>query len=101
MQSDDVNWFVGVVEDRLDPMQQGRVRVRVVGVHPFSRIQGDVAGIPVEELPWMSVCLPVTSASVSGISGAVTGLVNGSSVFGIWLDKYKTNGLVLGSYSGN
>lgn len=101
MQSDGVNWFVGVVEDRLDPMQQGRVRVRVVGVHPFSRIQGDVAGIPVEELPWMSVCLPVTSASVSGISGAVTGLVNGSSVFGIWLDKYKTNGLVLGSYSGN
>lgn len=101
MQSDNLNWFVGVVEDRLDPMQQGRVRVRVVGVHPFSRIQGDIQGIPVEDLPWMSVCLPVTSASVSGISGAVTGLVNGSSVFGIWLDKYKTNGLVLGSYSGN
>lgn len=101
MQSDNLNWFVGVVEDRLDPMQQGRVKVRAVGVHPFSRVQGDIAGIPVEDLPWMSVCLPVTSASVSGISGAVTGLVNGSSVFGIWLDKYKTNGLVLGSYSGN
>lgn len=101
MQSDNLSWFVGVVEDRLDPMQQGRVKVRAVGVHPFSRIQGDIAGIPVEDLPWMSVVLPVTSASVSGISGAVTGLVNGSSVFGVWLDKYKTNGLVLGSYSGN
>lgn len=101
MQSDKLNWFVGVVEDRLDPLQQGRVRVRVAGVHPFSRIQGDVSGIPVEGLPWMSVCLPVTTASVGGIGGAVTGLLPGSSVFGIWLDQYKTNGLVLGTYSGN
>lgn len=101
LQADDIKWFVGVVEDRLDPLQQGRVRVRVVGVHPFSRIQGDISGIPVEDLPWMSVLLPVTTPAISGISGAVTGLLPGSGVFGIWLDKYKTNGLVLGSYSGN
>lgn len=101
IQSDDLNWFVGVVEDRDDPQQQGRVRVRVVGVHPFSRIQGDVSGIPVEDLPWMSVCLPVTSATNSGVTGAITGLLNGSSVFGIWLDKYKTNGIILGTYAGN
>ena len=101
MQSDGVVWFTGVVENRLDPLQQGRVQVRCVGVHPFSRIQGDVSGIPVEDLPWMSVCLPPTSANVGGISGPVTGLLNGSSVFGIWLDKYKTNGIVLGVYSGN
>lgn len=101
LQSDNVKWFVGVVEDRLDPLQQGRVRVRAVGVHPFSRIQGEISGIPVEDLPWMSVLLPVTTPAVSGISGAVTGLLPGSGVFGIWLDKYKTNGLVLGSYSGN
>lgn len=101
LQSDNVNWWVGVVEDRDDPLQQGRVRVRVVGVHPFSRIQGDFEGIPVEDLPWMSVLLPCTTASVGGVSGAITGMVPGSSVFGIWLDKYKTNGLVLGTYSGN
>ncbi len=101
LQSDDVKWFVGVVEDRLDPLQQGRVRVRAVGVHPFSRIQGEFSGIPVEDLPWMSVLLPVTTPAVAGVSGAVTGLLPGSGVFGIWLDKYKTNGLVLGSYSGN
>lgn len=101
LQADDVSWFVGVVEDRMDPMQQGRVRVRAVGVHPFSRIQGEFSGLPVEDLPWMSVLLPVTTPAVAGISGAVTGLLPGSGVFGIWLDKYKTNGLVLGSYSGN
>ncbi|QGT53920.1 baseplate hub subunit and tail lysozyme [Acinetobacter phage vB_AbaM_Konradin] len=101
LQSDDVKWWVGVVEDRLDPLQQGRVRVRVVGVHPFSRIQGEFSGLPVEDLPWMSVLLPVTTPAVAGVSGAVTGLLPGSGVFGIWLDKYKTNGLVLGSYSGN
>lgn len=101
LQADSLNWFVGVVEDRSDPLEQGRVRVRVVGVHPFSKIQGDVVGIPVEDLPWMSVVLPVTSATVSGVSGAVTGVLPGSSVFGIWLDKYKTNGIVLGTYSGN
>lgn len=101
LQSDKLNWWVGVVEDRLDPLQQGRVRVRVLGVHPFSRIQGEFSGMPVEDLPWMSVLLPVTTPAVAGVSGAVTGLLNGSSVVGVWLDKYKTNGLVLGSYSGN
>ncbi|AEJ90215.1 baseplate hub subunit and tail lysozyme [Acinetobacter phage ZZ1] len=101
LQSDDIKWWVGVVEDRMDPLQQGRVRVRVVGAHPFSRIQGPFSGLPVEDLPWMSVLLPVTTPAVAGVSGAVTGLLPGSGVFGIWLDKYKTNGLVLGSYSGN
>ena len=101
MMSDDLTWFIGVVENRLDPLEQGRVQVRVAGVHPFSRIQGDISGIPVEDLPWMSTVLPVTSPSVAGISGSVTGLLEGSSVFGLWLDTYKTNGLILGVYSGN
>lgn len=35
--SDNVNWFVGVVEDRMDPMEQGRVRVRVWGLHPYEK----------------------------------------------------------------
>lgn len=101
LQADSLSFFIGVVEDRLDPLQQGRVRVRAVGVHPFSRIQGEFSGIPVEDLPWMSVILPVTTPAVAGVSGAVTGLLPGSGVFGLWLDKYKTNGVVLGSYSGN
>ncbi|WPK18025.1 hypothetical protein [Escherichia phage BYEP02] len=31
MISNNLNWFVGVVEDRMDPLKLGRVRVRVVG----------------------------------------------------------------------
>ena len=65
MISNNLNWFVGVVEDRMDPLKLGRVRVRVVGLHPPQRAQGDVMGIPTEKLPWMSVIQPITSAAMS------------------------------------
>ncbi|ANM46407.1 baseplate hub subunit and tail lysozyme [Morganella phage vB_MmoM_MP1] len=93
--------FFGVVEDRSDPTPLGRVRVRVYGVHPFGKAQGDVSGLPTEELQWMQVLLPATSASTSGIGTSPTGLLEGSHVFGIWLDKYKTNGLVMGTWAGS
>ncbi|EAA6275618.1 phage tail protein [Salmonella enterica subsp. enterica] len=100
MISSSLNWFVGVVEDRMDPLKQGRVRVRVVGLHPAQRAQGDVQGIPTEKLPWMTVIQPITSASMSGIGGSVTGPVEGTRVYGHFLDKWKTNGIVLGTYGG-
>ena len=93
--SDSVSWFVGVVEDRMDPLQQGRVRVRVVGLHPPQRAQGDVMGIPTDKLPWMSVIQPITSAAMSGIGGSVTGPVEGTRVYGHFLDKWKTNGIII------
>ena len=31
------NFYVGVVEDRNDPLKRGRVRVRVLGVHSPDR----------------------------------------------------------------
>lgn len=100
MQHSNPEFFSGVVENRMDPNMAGRVQVRVMGVHPFSRIQGDIEGIPVEDLPWMSICMPATSASKNGVGSSNTGLLEGSHVFGLWLDKYKTNGIVLGSISG-
>lgn len=96
-----LQWFVGVVEDRMDPLKQGRVRVRVVGLHSAKRVQGPVEGIPTNELPWMSVIQPITSASMSGIGGSVTGPVEGTRVYGHFLDKWRTNGIVLGTYGGN
>ena len=39
--------FVGVVEDRKDPAATGRVRVRIVGIHPE-----DTYNLPTEKLPW-------------------------------------------------
>ena len=44
MISNNLNWFVGVVEDRMDPLKLGRVRVRVVGLHPPQRAQGRCNG---------------------------------------------------------
>lgn len=96
----EAKYFFGVVENRNDPLKQGRVQVRVVGAHPFSRIQGDFSGVSVEDLPWFNVMLPVTSAGIGGIGGGNTGLLPGTNVFGFWLDKYQTNGIVTGAVSG-
>ena len=43
-------WFVGVVENRIDPRKEGRVQVRAFGVH------GTNAQVPTERLPW-AICI--------------------------------------------
>lgn len=43
-------WFVGVVEDRMDPEQTGRVRVRCFGWHTSDKTQ-----IPTDSLPWAHI----------------------------------------------
>lgn len=92
--------FFGVVEDRMDPKKLGRVRVRIYGDHPFSKTKGDVAGLETEDLLWFQVLLPATSATESGVGNSPTGILEGSSVFGLYLDKYKTSGIVLGTWAG-
>ena len=44
-------WFIGVVEDRNDPLELGRVRVRCLGYHT-----DDLSAIPTSSLPWAHVC---------------------------------------------
>jgi hypothetical protein len=74
-------WFTGVVEDIMDPMQMGRVRVRCVGYHT-----ADKSEIPTESLPWAMVMMPVTSASMSTIGQSATGILAGSWVIGFFRD---------------
>ena len=74
-------WFVGVVEDRKDPIELGRVRVRAFGWHT-----DDKAAVPTEELPWAIPMSGIDSASVSGVGKSPTGIVEGSWVFGFFLD---------------
>jgi hypothetical protein len=74
-------WFTGVVEDVMDPMQMGRVRVRCIGYHT-----ADKSEIPTESLPWAMVMMPVTSASMSTIGQSATGILAGSWVIGFFRD---------------
>lgn len=48
-------WFIGVVEDRNDPDQLGRIRVRCFGWHT-----DDKGYIPTDALPWAHPVHPIT-----------------------------------------
>ncbi|AAQ17861.1 gp5 baseplate hub subunit and tail lysozyme [Aeromonas phage Aeh1] len=93
-------WFEGVVEDRFDPLDLGRVRVRVMGIHSNQKAKNDKNGIPTEELLWMHPMLPITSAAVSGIGQSPTGLLEGSHVVGYFRDKFCQDGVIVGSLPG-
>lgn len=87
-------WF-GFVEDINDPEKIGRLRVRVVGVHSEDRTE-----VPTDMLPWWHVCMPLTSASISGIGSSPIGVLPGTCVAGIFVDDSKQQGLVWFSIPG-
>jgi len=92
----DIVPFVGVVENTSDPMQIGRVQVRAISFHP-ERAQG---GVPTEDLPWAYVVLPTTASGMSGI-GSTHGLLDGSWVFGYFMDgRDAQQPFVLGAFQG-
>jgi len=89
-------WFIGVVEDRDDPVQLGRVRVRCYGYHTEDKGQ-----IPTDQLPWAIPINPIQSASVSGVGLSPTGLVEGSWVVGFFMDGDDAQEpMILGSIYG-
>jgi len=89
-------WFVGVVEDRMDPDSMGRLRVRIYGDH-----DPDKTKIPTESLPWSQVMMPVTSAACAGIGESATGIVEGSWVVGFYMDgESKQQPMVMGTVVG-
>lgn len=89
-------WFIGVVEDRNDPMEMGRVRVRCYSIH-----SADKNAIPTDSLPWAQVMMPVTSASVAGIGDSPTGIAQGSTVVGFFTDGASMQQpFVMGTFHG-
>lgn len=89
---DDTRWFVGRVISVNDPMELGRVRVRIFGIH-----SGSIEDIPESDLPWAQTIIPVTEGGSSGL-GANVGIKEQAQVFGIFLDgKNSQLPLVLGS----
>ena len=90
------NFFTGVVEDRNDPRLEGRVRVRIYGLHT-----DDKQLISTGDLPWSDVLMPVTSPSLSGLGLSPHGLVDGSTVMGFFRDEDEMQDfVVIGSLFG-
>jgi hypothetical protein len=90
---DETRWWVGVVESVNDPIKQGRVKVRIYGIHSASSTD-----IPISALPWAQVLAPVTQGGTSGINGTPVGIQPYAQVFGVFLDgKHSQLPLVLGS----
>lgn len=89
-------WWMGVVEDRDDPMKIGRYRVRILGYHTENK-----SLLPTEDLPWAMTVQPVGSAAVSGIGHDGTGLVTGSTVVGFFSDgEAEQLPVIMGSLGG-
>lgn len=74
-------WF-GIVEDRDDPIQMERIRVRIFGYH-----SSDKTNLPTENLPWCQIMAPTISASNSGIGYSGISIPVGTKVMGIFLDE--------------
>ena len=50
-------WWVGIVENRVDPMAVGRCQVRIFGWHSTNE-----ALLPSEELPWAQAMYPINNS---------------------------------------
>jgi len=90
---DDYRWFFGTVINSHPPAGlEGRVKVRIYGVH-----NPNTSEIPEKDLPWAQVLLPTTEGGASGI-GRIPQLVSGAFVFGVFLDGISSQvPLILGS----
>ena len=86
--------FIGVVEDRNDPLQLGRVKVRAYSIHTEDKTQTST-----RELPWAMIVQP-NNAATSGVGYSGTGMLEGTWVFGLFLDDDYQNPLIIGSLHG-
>jgi len=73
---DQSRWFLGSVVDVEDPMELGRVKVKVFGVYD---------DIDDDNLPWAQIVVPVTTGIHEG-KGQNLGILVGTQVFGMFLD---------------
>lgn len=89
-------WFVGVVEDRDDPLMLGRLRVRVYNMH--SEFQSRTS---TSELPWAYAMNTVNGANQGQVGHSPTGIQVGSTVIGFFMDGNDGNvPVIMGSLAG-
>lgn len=89
-------WWYGVVEDRADPLELGRVRVRCYGWHTDNKND-----LPTNDLPWGQAVQPITSAAMGDIGTSPTGIVEGTWVVGFFADGEEAQRpIVMGTIAG-
>ena len=89
-------WFIGVCEDREDPLKMGRIRVRCLGIHT-----DDLSKIPTESLPWAYVMAPTTTSSMQGLGETPHFIVQGSQVIGFFKDgEEQQQPIIMGTLPG-
>jgi len=69
-------WWQGVVEDRQDPLELGRARVRILGFHTEEKTK-----IPTDSLPWAYPAMPLDSTP-----GSIPNFKEGTWVMGFFRD---------------
>ncbi len=76
-------WWLGQVEDKKDPANLGRVKVRVAGWYTGREYKEKM---PTENLPWAHVMQPTTSGGVKNVGDSANKLEVGAIVMGMFLD---------------
>jgi hypothetical protein len=72
---DNFVWWIGVVEDRFDPLNVGRCRVRIFGSHT-----DNLDELPTRTLPWATPLYPINNSKTFSTP------MEGDYVFGFFLD---------------
>lgn len=90
---DNFRWFIGTVINSSPPYGlEGRVRVRIHGIHNPSTGEAKES-----DLPWAQVMIPLTEGGVSG-HGRIPQVLPGALVYGFFLDGETSQvPLILGS----
>lgn len=86
---DGLNWWIGVVEDRFDPLEAGRCKVRIFGSHT-----DNLDELPTESLPWASIVY------TPNLGRTFSAPMEGDWVTGIFLDgDSKQSPVITGIFS--
>lgn len=81
-------WFIGVVENVLDPLNVGRVQARIIGIH-----DPDTNVLATNDLPWAYPLRPVTHSTMP------SSLCVGDWICGFFLDgKLLQQPMIIGVF---
>lgn len=78
--------YLGVVENNNSPSKDGRVQVRIAGLHTPQKNKNNITGVPTDELPWALPMMPITTGAVSGLG------YNGVPRQGDWIALFFIGG---------